>query len=295
MGSFPATLLLSALFVRQWQAFLHHRLPHLCTAGYNLFFHQKSTTLVKFANSKVVWAKCSTESGLVTPEGHTICINWNIWGTDAASQSPNVPPSTKMSATTYVPSVAVRATTHTLEHAIPRPLEDFLSVSIPPCLIYTDFSHSIFTCLPLPSSTAYHTSIFECIPHPCNADTFESLLLKHSLSSHYPLLPFNLWHGFPLGHMPALMNGVILPNNPSTHANMSDVEDYLQKELSAGRMSGPFSCKEMDLILHGPFKFSLLIVSLQPQQCGMPDKVRIYRHCKQSIGCTMNHLSQKAE
>jgi len=54
--------------------------------GHNLFFHQKSTTLIKFADGKPVWAKCSAGSGLVTPEGHTICINWNIRGTDAAPQ-----------------------------------------------------------------------------------------------------------------------------------------------------------------------------------------------------------------
>jgi len=75
-----------------------------------------------------------------------------------------------------------------------------------------------------------------------------------------------------------LTNGVVLPNNPSTHAYMSDVQQYLQKELLAGRMSGPFSREETELILHGPFQASPLIISLQPQQCGMPDKVRICRH-----------------
>jgi len=78
--------------------------------------------------------------------------------------------------------------------------------------------------------------------------------------------------------MPALTNGVVLPNNPSTHAYMSNIQEYLQKELLAGRMSGPFSRKETELILHGPFQSSPLIVSLQPQQRGMPDKVRICRH-----------------
>ena len=72
--------------------------------------------------------------------------------------------------------------------------------------------------------------------------------------------------------------GIVLPNNPSTHTYMSDIQAYLQKELLAGRMSGPFSLEETELILHGPFQSSPLIVSLQPQQRGMPDKVRICRH-----------------
>lgn len=165
-----------------------------------------------------------------------------------------------------------------LGHSVPRQLEDFLSVSIPPHLVYTDFSCPVFSCLPLPSSTAYHISIFKHLLHPYNPNAFKSLLLKHGLTSHYPLLPFNLRHGFPLGHMPSLTNGVVLPNNPSTHAYMSDVKDYLQKELITSRMSGPFLRKETELILHGPFQSSLPIVSLQLQQHGMPEKVKICRH-----------------
>lgn len=176
------------------------------------------------------------------------------------------------------PFAAARATTPSLGRAAPNLLEDFLSVSTPPHLVYTDFSRSVFPRLPLPLSTAHHTSIFDCIPHPYNPDAFESLLLKHGLSSHYPLLPSNLRHGFPLGRMPALTKGVVLPNNPSTHAYMSDVQDYLKKELQSGRMSGPFSREETETILRGPFQSSPLIVSLQPQQRGMPDKVRICRH-----------------
>jgi len=160
----------------------------------------------------------------------------------------------------------------------PNLLEDFFLVSKTPRLVYTDFSRSVFPHIPLPLSTAHHSSIFNHIPHPYNPDASESLLLKHGLTPHYPLLPCNLRHGFPIRCMPALTNGVVLPNNPSTHAYMSDVQQYLQKELLAGRMSGPFSCEEAELILCGPFQASPLIVSLQPQQRGMPDKVRICRH-----------------
>jgi len=53
--------------------------------GHNLFFHQKTTTLIKFADRKAVWSKCSPATGLLSPENQTICINWNIRGADAAS------------------------------------------------------------------------------------------------------------------------------------------------------------------------------------------------------------------
>ena len=167
--------------------------------------------------------------------------------------------------------------------AAPRPLEDFLTASCSLPLTYTDFSCSIVPHLSLTSSTTpQHSLIFERIIHPYNSDAFESLLLKHDLLSDYPLLPSNLRHGFPLGHMPALTEAVILPNNPFTHPYMHNIQDYLQKELLAGRMSGPFSCEHTELILCGPFQSSLLIVDVQPQQRGMPGKIRICRHLSKS-------------
>jgi hypothetical protein len=78
--------------------------------------------------------------------------------------------------------------------------------------------------------------------------------------------------------MPPLTDAVILPNNPSTYPYLQDIQDYLQKELSAGRMSGPFSRGEAELILRGPFFSSPFVVDVQPQQPGTPDKIRICRH-----------------
>ena len=178
--------------------------------------------------------------------------------------------------------MAARATTLSLGPAAPRPLEDFLTASCSLPLTYTDFSCSVVPRLSLTSSTPEHSSIFQRITHPYNSDAFESLLLKHGLLSDYPLLPSNLRHGFPLGHMPALTEAVILPNNPFTHPYIHDIHDYLQKELQAGRMSGPFSREHTELILRGPFQSSPLIVDVQPQQRGTPDKIRICRHLSKS-------------
>jgi len=151
-------------------------------------------------------------------------------------------------------------------------------VARPPSLSYTDFSLSVVPRPPLAFSTTKHSSIFECTLHPYNSDAFDFLLSKHGLTPAYPLLSKNLQHGFPLGHMPALVEPVILPNNPSTYPYMCEIQDYLQKELLAGRMSGPFSCEEAEAILCGPFFSSPLVVDVQPKQPGMPDKIRICRH-----------------
>jgi len=82
--------------------------------------------------------------------------------------------------------------------------------------------------------------------------------------------------------MPLLSQTIILPNNPSTLAHLDAIKEYLQKELNAGRMSGPFSREETELILHGPFQSSPLIISVQPQQPGTPDKLRICQHLSNS-------------
>jgi len=78
--------------------------------------------------------------------------------------------------------------------------------------------------------------------------------------------------------MPPLLRTVIIPNNPSAILHMDTVNDYLHKELQARRMSGPFSREEVELILHGPFQSSPLIVAIQPQQPGTPDKCRVCCH-----------------
>jgi hypothetical protein len=54
--------------------------------GHTVFFHLKSTTPAKFADGKLVWAKCNPGFGLATPDNHILCINWNVRGTDAISQ-----------------------------------------------------------------------------------------------------------------------------------------------------------------------------------------------------------------
>jgi hypothetical protein len=58
--------------------------------GHNVFFHLKSSTPTKFADGKTTWAKCSPGFGLVTPDNHALCINWNVRGINAASQCASI-------------------------------------------------------------------------------------------------------------------------------------------------------------------------------------------------------------
>jgi len=123
-----------------------------------------------------------------------------------------------------------------------------------------------------------HFLIFDRIIHPYNFDAFEFMLRKHNLFSHYSLVPHNLQFGFPLGYMPPLLQTLIIPNNPSATFHADVIDEYLRKEVLARRMSGPFSREEAELIMRSPFQSSPLIVSIQPQQPGVPDKLWICRH-----------------
>ena len=194
-------------------------------------------------------------------------------------------------------SAETKAITHSLGPATIAPPEDFFSAAHSPYLAYTDFSSSIIPRPPYISSSPHHSSIFECISHPYNADAFERFLLKHGLADHYPLLVSNLRHGFPLGRMPVLSDTSIIPNNPSIYGHLDVVDEYLRKEISSGRMSGPFSREQVELILRGPFQSSPIVVSVQPQEPGAPDKLRICRHLSKASKshASMNSYMRKDE
>ena len=148
-------------------------------------------------------------------------------------------------------------------------------------LPYHDFSNSVVHRNPhiLSSETLHpHFDIFTHIVHPYDTAAFEHFLTKHNLSRFYPLLVTNLRNGFPLGDMPALTKTVVLPNHPSTIQHAEVVHEYLIDEVKAGRMSGPFSRRHVKHLLHGAFFSSPLLVSVQTQQPGVPDKLRICRH-----------------
>jgi hypothetical protein len=78
--------------------------------------------------------------------------------------------------------------------------------------------------------------------------------------------------------MPKLLSTHIIPNHPSFFDHPQPINEYLTKEVTAGRMSGPFTQLEIEAILRGPFQSSPFIVSVQPQAPGEPNKIRVCRH-----------------
>jgi len=122
-------------------------------------------------------------------------------------------------------------------------------------------------------------SIFDMIVHPYDTDAFNRLLRLHDLYKLYPNLISNLRHGFPLGdNFPVLNSSNIIPNHPSFFDHIPHIDAYISEEIFNGRMSGPFSQERVERILRGPFQSSPLIVAVQPQAPGEPDKIRICRH-----------------
>lgn len=148
-------------------------------------------------------------------------------------------------------------------------------------LSYRDFSTTIIHRNPFTSckDTLQHSDdIYSRIIHPYDPDAFHHFILKHDLSYFYSILVTNLKNGFPLGAMPPLTDTVIFKNHPSSNLYPDAILKYLADELDAGRMSGPFSHQQVENILRGAFFCSPLLVSVQTQQPGMPDKLRVCRH-----------------
>ena len=146
-------------------------------------------------------------------------------------------------------------------------------------LPYRDFSNTIVhRDSPIIVDTDCLDDIFLRITHPYNVDAFDHFLSKHDLTHFYSLLVPNLRNGFPLGAMPPLTDTVIFKNHPSTLLYSDVVHKYLADELVAGRMSGPFSRQQAEKFLRGAIFCSPLLVSVQTQQPGMPDKLRVCRH-----------------
>jgi hypothetical protein len=123
-----------------------------------------------------------------------------------------------------------------------------------------------------------HQEIYSRITTPYDANAFDLLLKKHNLETKHPFLTENMRRGFPMGDFPILHQTTIFPNHPSCADHEEFIRTYLEEEVEAGRMSGPFSQEEIETILMGPFLCSPIIISVQLQNAGEPDKLRLCRH-----------------
>ncbi|CAK5269917.1 unnamed protein product, partial [Mycena citricolor] len=142
-------------------------------------------------------------------------------------------------------------------------------------LTYTGLSQHINYHNPLPDTSVSHSELFNWVIHPYSTIDFERLLTKHDLLDCYPHLIHNLTHGFPLGRLPILDHTIVISNHMSAREHPKAVAEYLETELGANRMSGPFSLSEMEAICRGPFFASPLIVAIQDQGPGLPPNKRV--------------------
>jgi hypothetical protein len=177
------------------------------------------------------------------------------------------------SARTSADSAAVPRTTPSNGSASPHPRPSPPTADPTPADVDA-FLRSIPTPLRLPQ----HDEILNRVTTPYDADAFESMLAKHNLTARYPDLVRNLRHGFPMGDFPDLEKTVIFPNHSSVAQHSAFVQNYLDEEILARRMSGPFTQEEVETILGGHFQCSPMIVSVSVQGPDLPDKLRLCRH-----------------
>ena len=159
-------------------------------------------------------------------------------------------------------------------------------------LPYTDFTSSIVHHV---FDSSYHSNphIFNKIISPYSSATFNYFLHKHKLSHFYSSLVPNLLLGFPIGFMPNMLATTIIPNHSSCDLFMDNVLFYLTEEVCDGHMSGPLSCAEVESMLHGPFYSSPLLVFVQPQAPGTPDKICMCKNLSkgtQTVASVNSHI-----
>jgi hypothetical protein len=123
-----------------------------------------------------------------------------------------------------------------------------------------------------------HQEIYSRVTTPYDVNTIEFLLHTHNLKIKHPFLTDNLRCSFLMGDFPTLLQTTIFPNHPSCAKHEEFICSYLLEEVEARRMSGPFSRDETETILMGPFLCSPIIITVQPQNPGEPNKLCLSRH-----------------
>src|SRR5882672_4068969 len=88
---------------------------------------------------------------------------------------------------------------------------------------------------------------------PYNPDAWQAALASAKLLSAFPNLVHDLTYGSPIGN-PPLLSKNFLPNNlPSANIHPVLIHQELLSEVSASRMSGPFTISQASIIFGGPF------------------------------------------
>jgi hypothetical protein len=118
-----------------------------------------------------------------------------------------------------------------------------------------------------------NVSNYDKIVTPLSADGFDTLLLRHNLTSRYPTLSSDLRNGFPLGEFDKhLGNSYDHPNHSNALPHVDRIAAYIQDEVAGDRMSGPFTWNELKKEAKGNVIVSPLSAV---DKAGDPGKLRI--------------------
>ena len=91
---------------------------------------------------------------------------------------------------------------------------------------------------------------------PYFATAWKDALDSVNLSQSFPNLIHNITHGLPIGNSLPLLCTFIPDNLSSANILPDIIQDKLQEEIAAGRMSGPFSIKAAHIIFDSHFRTS---------------------------------------
>ncbi|PPQ82671.1 hypothetical protein CVT25_009446 [Psilocybe cyanescens] len=106
---------------------------------------------------------------------------------------------------------------------------------------------------------------------PLVANAWESLLRHKKLFNTFSDVPFSIRNGFDMGIQTNPSTTYTPPNHTSALKHPHAVLSHIQKELSLGRYTGPFSCSRLELLI-GPFRTSPLGIVLK---AGTADEYRL--------------------
>lgn len=145
-------------------------------------------------------------------------------------------------------------------------------------MIFTDFSDAITRVhrAPLANSRPEDNDIYNKIVSPYPADAFAASLRTMNAEEDHPLLIRHLTYGFPIGDLPKLTQNVIISNAKSVADNLTPVMEWIDTELGAGRISGPYTLSRINEIARGPIYCSPLLVVVTESAPGVPK----YRICQ---------------
>lgn len=147
--------------------------------------------------------------------------------------------------------------------------------------------------IPVPASSISYPQLHSGIGRiitPYNPEAFAALLSHFNLANRFPGLVHSLKFGFKIGiHGSTLADSIIPPYRPSN--DDIHIDEYLTEEITAGRMDGPYSEREMRKMCGGHFAACPVHVVTQADEVGKL-KRRIVRNMsyKGQAGYSVNDL-----